>query len=60
MVEGKLTLPALHVLNTVKDKTAEENCRKDKEWGGNAWRNSHLIEFTKQNGWYRVCFASDV
>ena len=24
MVEGKLTLPALHVLNTVKDKTAEE------------------------------------
>ena len=24
MVEGKLTLPTLHVLNTVKDKTAEE------------------------------------
>lgn len=24
MVEGKLTLPVLHVLNTVKNKTAEE------------------------------------
>jgi octaprenyl-diphosphate synthase len=34
MVEGKLTLPALHVLNTVKDKTAEEIAVKIKNGYG--------------------------
>ena len=50
MVEGKLTLPALHVLNTVKDKTAEEIAVKIKNGEATPGEIAHLIEFTKQNG----------
>ena len=58
MVEGKLTLPALHVLNTVKDKTAEEIAVKIKNGEATPGEIVHLIEFTKQNG--GIEYASQV
>ena len=58
MVEGKLTLPALHVLNTVKDKTAEEIAVKIKNGEATPGEIAHLIEFTKQNG--GIEYASQV
>lgn len=50
MLEGKLTLPALHVLNTVKDKTAEEIAVKIKNGKATPDEIAHLIEFTKRHG----------
>ena len=58
MVEGKLTLPALHVLNTVKDKTAEEIAVKIKNGEATPGEIAHLIEFTKQYG--GIEYASQV
>lgn len=58
MVEGKLTLPALHVLNTVKDKTAEEIAVKIKNGEATPGEIAHLIEFTKQHG--GIEYASQV
>ena len=58
MVVGKLTLPALHVLNTVKDKTAEEIAVKIKNGEATPGEIAHLIEFTKQNG--GIEYASQV
>lgn len=58
MVEGKLTLPVLHVLNTVKDKTAEEIAVKIKNGEATPSEIAHLIEFTKQHG--GIEYASQV
>jgi len=57
-VEGKLTLPVLHVLNTVKDKTAEEIAVKIKNGEATPSEIAHLIEFTKQHG--GIEYASQV
>ena len=58
MVEGKLTLPALHVLNTVKDKTAEEIAVKIKN--GEATPGEIAFNRIYQAvWWHRVCFASE-
>ena len=58
MVEGKLTLPVLHVLNTVKNKTAEEIAVKIKNGEATPSEIAHLIEFTKQHG--GIEYASQV
>ena len=58
MVEGKLTLPVLHVLNTVKNKTAEEIAVKIKNGEATPSEIVHLIEFTKQHG--GIEYASQV
>lgn len=58
MVEGKLTLPALHVLNAVKDKTAGEIAVKIKKGEATPDEIAHLIEFTKQHG--GIEYASQV
>lgn len=50
MLEGKLTLPALHVLNTTHDKQAEEIAVKVKNGEATSAEIAHLIEFTKQHG----------
>lgn len=50
MLEGKLTLPALYVLNTVKDDRAEEVALKVKEGTATPDEISYLIAFIKENG----------
>lgn len=50
MHEGKLTLPVLHALNTVNDKTAEEIALKVKNGVATSDEIAHLIEFTKRHG----------
>lgn len=50
MLEGKLTLPVLHVLNATKDKEAEEIALKIKQGEATSDEIAHLIEFTKQHG----------
>ena len=58
MVEGKLTLPVLHVLNTVKNKTAEEIAVKIKNGEATPSEIAHLIDGTKQHG--GIEYASQV
>ena len=50
MHEGKLTLPALYVLNATSDGRAVEWARKVKNGTATADEIASLIEFTKQNG----------
>lgn len=50
MFEGKLTLPALYVLNTTKDAWAEEVAIKVKEGAATLDEIDRLIAFTKENG----------
>lgn len=50
MLEGKLTLPALYVLNTVKDSSAEEIALKVKEGTATPDEITCLIAFIKENG----------
>lgn len=50
MLEGKLTLPALYVLNTVKDSSAEEIALKVKEGTATSDEITRLIAFIKENG----------
>lgn len=50
MLEGKLTLPVLHVLNATRDKQAEEVALKVKNGEATPDEIAHLIEFTKQHG----------
>lgn len=50
MLEGKLTLPALHVLNTTHDKQAEEIALKVKNGQATSDEIARFIEFIKQNG----------
>lgn len=50
MLEGKLTLPALYVLNTVKDSSAEEIALKVKEGTATPDEITRLIAFIKENG----------
>lgn len=50
MVEGKLTLPVLHALNTTKDKVAGEIAVKVKNGDATSDEIARLIEFAKQNG----------
>lgn len=50
MLEGKLTLPALYVLNTVKDSGAEEIAYKVKEGTATPDEIAQLITFIKDNG----------
>lgn len=50
MLEGKLTLPALYVLNTLKDATAEAIAYKVKEGTATPDEIARLITFIKENG----------
>lgn len=50
MSEGKLTLPALHVLNTVKDEAMRELAVRVKNGQATSDEIVRLIEFTKQHG----------
>ncbi len=50
MSEGKLTLPALHVLNTVKDEAMRELAVRVKNGQAASDEIARLIEFTKQHG----------
>ena len=50
MSEGKLTLPALHVLNTVKDEAMRELAVRVKNGQAASDEIARLIEFTKQQG----------
>lgn len=50
MSEGKLTLPALHVLNTVKDEAMRELAVRVKNGQAASDEIVRLIEFTKQHG----------
>lgn len=50
MLEGKLTLPALYVLNTLKDGVAEEIAHKVKEGSATPDEIARLIVFIKENG----------
>lgn len=50
MLEGKLTLPALYVLNTTHDEWARGVAVKVKEGTATVDEINSLIEFTKQNG----------
>lgn len=50
MLEGKLTLPALYVLNTTQDAWAEEVAIKVKEGAATLDEIDRLIAFTKENG----------
>lgn len=50
MTEGKLTLPVLYVLNSTKNKAAEEIAIKIKSGEATAAEIAHLIEFTKLHG----------
>lgn len=50
MLEGKLTLPVLYVLNATRDKQAEEIAVKVKNGEATPAEIAHLIEFTKQHG----------
>lgn len=50
MHEGKLTLPVLHVLNTVADDEAHSIARKVKLGSATSDEIARLIEFTKRHG----------
>lgn len=50
MLEGKLTLPALHVLNATRDKQAEAVALKIKNGEATPAEIARFIEFIKQNG----------
>lgn len=50
MLEGKLTLPALYVLNTLKDGVAEEIAYKVKEGTATPDEIARLIALIKENG----------
>lgn len=50
MSEGKLTLPVLHVLNTVKDEAMRELAVRVKNGQAASDEIVRLIEFTKQHG----------
>ncbi|MCS3101735.1 polyprenyl synthetase family protein [Bacteroides ovatus] len=50
MLEGKLTLPALYVLNTTKNEEAQEIAIKVKEGTATLDEIAHLISFIKENG----------
>lgn len=50
MLEGKLTLPALHVLNKVQDRVAQEIALKVKEGTATSDEIARLIEHIKENG----------
>ena len=50
MLEGKLTLPALYVLNSTQDKPAQEIAVKVKNGTATADEIARLIEFTKEHG----------
>lgn len=50
MSEGKLTLPALHVLNTVKDEAMRALAVRIKNGEAASDEIARLIEFTKQHG----------
>ena len=50
MLEGKLTLPALYVLNSTQDKPAQEIAAKVKNGTATADEIARLIEFTKEHG----------
>ncbi len=50
MSEGKLTLPVLHVLNTVKDEAMRELAVRVKNGQAGSDEIVRLIEFTKQHG----------
>ena len=50
MLEGKLTLPALHVLNKVQDSVAQEIALKVKEGTATSDEIARLIEHIKENG----------
>lgn len=50
MLEGKLTLPALYVLNSTKNKGAEEIAVKVKKGLATSDEIAYLIEFSKKNG----------
>lgn len=50
MSEGKLTLPVLHVLNTVKDEAMRELAVRVKNGQAASDEIACLIEFTKQHG----------
>ena len=47
MLEGKLTLPALYVLNTTKNEEAQEIAIKVKEGTATLDEIAHLISFIK-------------
>ncbi|RRD92563.1 polyprenyl synthetase family protein [Bacteroides heparinolyticus] len=50
MSEGKLTLPVLHVLNTVKDEAMRELAVRVKNGQAASDEIARLIKFTKQHG----------
>lgn len=50
MLEGKLTLPALHVLNATRDKQTEAVALKIKNGEATPAEIARFIEFIKQNG----------
>lgn len=50
MLEGKLTLPVLHVLNTVKDEAMRQIAVKVKNGEATPDEITRLIAFTKQQG----------
>ena len=50
MLEGKLTLPALYVLNTTRNDEAQELAIKVKEGAATLDEIAHLISFIKENG----------
>lgn len=50
MMEGKLTLPVLYVLNKTADETAQAIAVKVKKGTASADEIARLVEFTKQNG----------
>lgn len=50
MLEGKLTLPALYVLNKTKDSAAQDIAFKVKEGTATPGEITRLIEYVKENG----------
>ena len=50
MMEGKLTLPAIHVLNGVADEDMRQLARKIKQGLSDKSEILRLVDFTKQNG----------
>ncbi len=50
MAEGKLTLPALHALNTVKDSAAEEIARKVRSREATPAEAARLTAFARRHG----------
>ncbi len=52
MLEGKLTLPALYVLNTTKNEEAQEIAIKVKEGTATLDEIAHLISFIKRKRRY--------